>query len=493
MTGEVTAVPLFGRGFSSKSRVVTSMKLTNLYREPAMPEQDKTAMALYGTPGAKLWSAGVGTQPCRGAYQTDNQPAIVVYGSVVYWTDDFITFTAVSGPNLSTTSGPVQMSDNGVQLLIIDGNTGFILTWATLVMAAIASPNFPQFANSCCFIGGYFVVPDGSAVGRFRWSKSYDGTVWNATDFANAEFSPDPLWGVFAEAGFLYLLGSWTTEMWALSGDTRVFARVGGAGIEYGTVFTRGSLATSFRDSSVIFLGQNQKGGLDVVRLDGLKPRIISTPDISHDMQVAFLEVPDLGFDGSPPGFTNFNGLSSFVVERHFFCQVNINNQSWLYDDLSDDWSAISTDNGRHYANLRVWNLVSARPLASDYRNAKWYEVDQFTYTDPGGSAIINELITKHAFGSGNMVSFDEVFVDMETGVGLEGTGQGSDPQLMCSWSKDGGRTYGSEVFKPMGKVGAYQTRIWLWMLGRAFDWVFKFRCSEPVKVVFTGMSARGS
>jgi len=54
----------------------------------------------------------------------------------------------------------------------------------------------------------------------------------------------------------------------------------------------------------------------------------------------------------------------------------------------------------------------------------------------------------------------------------------------MMSVSRDGGKTYGNEQWRSIGRVGKYKWRA-LWnRLGQAFDWVYKFRVTDPVKVV---------
>jgi hypothetical protein len=40
---------------------------------------------------------------------------------------------------------------------------------------------------------------------------------------------------------------------------------------------------------------------------------------------------------------------------------------------------------------------------------------------------------------------FNRLFIDMQAGVGLDGTGTGTDPQVMLQYSDDGGRSYNNE------------------------------------------------
>ena len=79
----------------------------------------------------------------------------------------------------------------------------------------------------------------------------------------------------------------------------------------------------------------------------------------------------------------------------------------------------------------------------------------------------------------------------LEGGVGLN-TGQGSDPQVMLRVSKDFGQTWSNEMWRSMGKIGKYATRVLWRRLGKARDWVFEVTISDPVKVVIIGANIKG-
>ena len=93
---------------------------------------------------------------------------------------------------------------------------------------------------------------------------------------------------------------------------------------------------------------------------------------------------------------------------------------------------------------------------------------------------------TRHIHDNGNMLAIDEIFLDLETGVGLQ-SGQGQTPQIMVSVSKDGGRTFGNERLMGIGQVGQYiGPRATLRRFGASRDFVFRFRMTDPVKFAVT-------
>jgi len=124
----------------------------------------------------------------------------------------------------------------------------------------------------------------------------------------------------------------------------------------------------------------------------------------------------------------------------------------------------------------------------SDTTTGTIYQIDQHAYTD-NGDIIKRQVATRHISQGGNRFAVDEVYLDLETGMGLQ-YGQGSDPQIVLQVSKDGGRTFGVERWRSMGKVGQYKSPRVMWnRLGAAQDFVFLLTMTEPVKFTVVGGS----
>jgi hypothetical protein len=77
--------------------------------------------------------------------------------------------------------------------------------------------------------------------------------------------------------------------------------------------------------------------------------------------------------------------------------------------------------------------------------------------------------------------------VDVQTGVALV-EGQGSNPQLMLDYSKDGGMTWGAlQIWRSMGKAGEYTKRLRWINLGESRAWVLRLTCTDPVRRAIIG------
>jgi hypothetical protein len=75
----------------------------------------------------------------------------------------------------------------------------------------------------------------------------------------------------------------------------------------------------------------------------------------------------------------------------------------------------------------------------------------------------------------------------METGVGLDGSGQGTDPKAMLRWSDDGGHSWSNENWKEVGKIGQRKGLVDWRRLGMSRDRVYEVKITDPVKVVLIG------
>jgi hypothetical protein len=78
-------------------------------------------------------------------------------------------------------------------------------------------------------------------------------------------------------------------------------------------------------------------------------------------------------------------------------------------------------------------------------------------------------------------IFYHEFCVDLEAGTGVA-NGDGTDPQLMLQYSKDGGHTWSSERWTSAGKQGEYALRAMWRRLGRARDMVFRLTVADPVR-----------
>lgn len=457
--------PLFGLGNKGKSPNVNAQERTNLYVE-VQQDPESNAITLYPTPGLTTF-VNLGASPCRGFYQKGDVAYVVNTNTL--W-EIAANGAVTSRGTLLTGSGRVDIADNGKQMLIVDGSYGYLLTFSSNAFARITDADFPA-ATNCAFLNGYFIVNKANTA-QFFISALYDGAAWDAQDFATAESDPDNLVRPMVDNGVLYLFGDKTTEMWSDSGAADFpLARVGASAIEWGLA-ARWSLA-KFQDS-LIFLRKNRLGALQVCVLSGNQAVPVSNPEVDYLLST---------YEGAE----NATGFS-YVVSGHPFYQINFSSAgvSWLYDGLSKAWSRVQSGAGRHRGEMQV-NFLG-KSYVTDFDNGKVYLLDENAYTDDG-EPIVREFVSRHT-KAGAFIRIPQLWLEMESGVGAA-TGQGADPQVMLQVSRDGGHTWGAEMWRSFGALGEFGKRAVWNRLGRARDWLFKVRVTDPVKTVFVAAWVR--
>ena len=466
----MSIVPLLGLGQQGKSSFVTAQRHLNLYAE--LPKDgEKGKIAFYGTPGLSLFSSANGDTPVRGWIQVGSL-LYYVHRGTFYQIDNAGTRT--SRGTLNTTTGFVDMAYDGTLILMVDGTNGYTYTIGTTTFAQVSDGDFPNGANTCDWLDGQFIVDDGDGSDAFYVSP--DGTSWDPLDFATAESAPDGLVRVFVDHGQLLLFGEITIEPWGTVGGSEfAFAPIKGAIAQFGLAARRS--LTPYNDS-VAFLGKNAMGQVQVMMMFGNTPRVISSQEMDYEINSY----------SSKSDATAF----SYLLGGHPMLQINFPTplKSWLYDGSTGMWSPLEygLNGGRHRAEMHVDFLN--RNLVSDYSTGNIYILDPDVVTD-NGTAIARELITRHLFKGNKRVTIDELYVDMEVGVGTS-SGQGSDPQVMLSYSKNNGKTWSAGLWKTLGALGDYANRVVWRRLGEAYDWLFKLRITDPVKVVFVFTDVEG-
>jgi hypothetical protein len=221
-------------------------------------------------------------------------------------------------------------------------------------------------------------------------------------------------------------------------------------------------------------LAKNSDGQTSVVRLIGYTPQVISTPDLEHIIN-GYSTVADAT-------------ALAFKIGGHPFYQLNFPtaDRSWLFDALSNRWTRVKSDGiGRQRNEIAIQYL--SRTVVSDYSTGRLYTINPNTFTE-NGEEIEVELVSENIrLPDGERFPVDCLRVDMQTGVGLA-TGQGVDPQVMLQVSRNGGKSWGNEMWRSAGAIG--ETRRVEWRrLGSSDQWSFKVRLTDPVRRVFVSAS----
>lgn len=455
-------IPFASQSYRSESLPLSAQRCVNLYPE-IMPGNAKVLVALFGTPGLKL-HATLGNGPIRGMIRMDCGCApgagrlYVVSGTSLFRLDsngDNINMGTIPG------TGLVRMATNGTQIAILAGAASDDLYIATVsTLTQVSDTDFPG-ATSVAFIDGYFLFTSTNS-GQFFISGSYDGTTFDALDFATAEGDPDNLVAAVVDHREVWLYGAKTIEIWYNSGAADFpFERVSGAFIERGTV---SAACISKLDNSLFWVGDDRV----IYRADGYRNVRIST----HAIENKLSEYVGLG-DLVSFSYTQ-NGHAFYVLKKP-------GEFTFVYDVATGLWHERESHNRDDY-RVSTYEAAFNYLLVGDDANGNIYRLDPHFYTE-NGETFISRGAAPPLWAEGETAIANSLVIGIEPGVGLT-TGQGSDPQIMLRWSDDGGFNWSNEKWRSIGPKGKYKQRARWDRMGQFRHRVYEFAISDPVKRV---------
>ena len=452
-----------GQSYALRSKDVSAQRCVNFYPVKDA-EGGRSNLFLMGTPGLTNW-AGFGTGPCRGLFVAGDF-LYVVSGQEMYRVTPSTAETLLGAMPGSL---PVVMAYNGSQVMAVNGSAGFIYNTSTGVFSQITDPDFTG-ASHVVFIDGYFIfnVPN---TGSFMLTAIGDGTSVDALDIATAEASPDRTVALAALNRNLVVLGEASTETWYNSGNPDFpFAR--SAVTDTGCV---APYSVANADNALFWLGRSSTGGRYVVSMRGHSIRAVSSPAI------------DFAINGYATVSDAIGSIST--IDGHIFYDLTFPtaNVTWSYNVRSGLWNEKSTNLvGRHRGQFSAF--FDGKSLAGDFALPMLHALSATTYTD-NGVDIISVRDSQPLYADGRRIVVKGLYIDVEAGVGLA-TGQGSDPKMMLSVSRDGGYSFEDEVLLTIGKIGQYAAQARRHNLGEAREWVFRVAISDPVKRCILGAYA---
>ena len=459
-------VPLARQYGARVSRTVSSEMLINWYATTTETHGGKQTV-LYQRPGLKF-DATIGIGPHRGALVHDGV-LYMVSGSGFYR----MTSTGVVSflGSLNTFSGRVGMASNGTQLIVVDGQDGWIFNSVTLVFVQITDLDFVD-AQQVVFFHGRFVVIKPNT-GEFYISSLYNGLTWAALDFAVAEIDPDDLKALIVSHQELWLLGDVSSEAYVDVGNALFpFERQPGGFIEWG-IAAKWSVAKG--DNTVIWLAKTRDGHGNVVKATGFSPQIISDDSLEEAISL-YSRIDDAYAYVIKPNDKNLWYVLTFPSA----------NVTWVYDLSTNLWHQWSSYGVGRFKGATHCFFNNKHYIGSDV-DGKLYQFDTYTYADDNDP--LERVATTIHIGDRNRLFWHSLEILFDAGVGLA-TGQGSDPQAMLRFSNDGGYTFGNSHWRSIGKIGEYGMRALWKKLGQSRHRVYELRVTDPVNAVVIGAYA---
>lgn len=459
-----------GPSYTLGSVNVDCQRCINMY--PELDEigtgKEKEVAALVGTPGLLLL-ATVGIGPIRGSYTSTDGAYYVVSGSILYRLDSSYAKTSIG--SLSSATGQISMADNGTALFLVDGPNGYVHILGSSTLDIVTDPDW-MGATQVAFQDGYFIFlkPDSEQF----YISALEGTDIDALDIASSEGSPDKLVALISDHRDLWLFGQESIEVFFDSGNADFpFERIQGAFIEHGCA---APFSVAKMNNTVFWLGQDDKGNGMVFQASGYQPQRIST----HAVELAI------------QGYGDISDAVAYTYQQngHHFYVLNFSsaNTTWAFDSTTRLWHERTfTNEGtleRHRANTH--SFAYSTHIVGDYQNGNIYALSSTTYSD-NGAAISRTRIAPHISQDLNRLFHQSLQLDIESGTGIDGSGQGTVPKIMLQFSDDGGHSWSNERWVDLGAIGQRNARAIWRRLGQSRDRVYKITITDPVKVTMIG------
>lgn len=447
-------IPFGLHAYESRSGPVNDQELVNMFAE--VQQQDgKDKVVTFGFPGTTSY-ATAGTGPIHG---------MKVMGDYLYVVSGTSLYRVQNGTAtlIGSVPGGVRASieHSGSELCTVNGVNGYTYSVAN-GLQQITSAGFYNGTERVAYLERRFLHPRKDTI-QFYASNAFDGQTYDALNFEQTLTDPENNRSMIADHGEVWIFTKKGAEVWTYNRNEASFpySRIDGAYVEKGIAATH---AIGKVDNTFFWLGEDRV----IYRADGYKPTRISTHAIEKVIG----------------GYTTISDAFclTYQIGGHSFVEFTFptENQTWRYDAATGLWHEAKYNSGRYHANAT--EFFENKTIIGDYQNGNLYYLDFDSYTD-NGTTITRVASTPQINHNRARAVMDRLYIDIESGPGLT-TGQGSDPQMLLKYSKDGGKTWSNEKWLPMGKVGEYTRRVKVDNIGMYYQIMFKMTISDPVKVV---------
>lgn len=505
MGSTLTTIPLGNRPYTSAFYSIGIEICQNLYLEIAESENAKASYYMIKIPGMQRFGSNDATNlgGCRCLFTSGSGRTFGVWGS----TFAELTSTGAKNPigQINSTNGLVQMAENGLQIMLVDGRNGWIYDYPTATFTVITDSYFPGIYtgtdapthvtyNDLRFIVNVpntnqyywswpkYTYDSGIGTGDTPYNPAVADGYWTPINSGQKFGQADNISGLIACQNYIWLFGYNTCEVHYDTGNFngQLYARYDGAIIEIGCQAPK-SIAKW--GNNVFWLGSDKTGTLAVFTNEGMQPKRISKRGIEQIIQ---------SFDK----YNDAIGWTYSQCSHTFYCLYFASaNRTFVYDLVTDAWherTFLNEATGLVEAHKAIYATENFNNMIIghiDHSTAFTFSLDYYLNDNPSnlGYNYIKYVKTSPiAFSNGCLVRYNSIQAIFQQGVGLL-TGYGADPKCWIGWSDDAGRNW-TEVEAPLGMQGDYTKRTRVMSAGVSRNRVWRISGTDPVQIIMVGL-----
>jgi hypothetical protein len=497
------AIPLTSGAYSSAAYIANAQRCVNMFPEknpddthPATPVTHLARPGLIGLSSATGVAAPAAGRCLYRSTQGVADPSgdlFAVVGSTVYFIDPDFAYHPL-GTIQTGAITPAFMSDNGKNILLVDGSSqGYIINISSKSFNTVSDANFLG-STAADFIDSFIIL---NKPGTNQWYCTLSESVsFNALFIGIKTAWPDIIYRVVAIEREVLILGPQKGEIWYNAGTTPFpFQILPGIIIEQGCV---APYSVAKMDTNVYWLSESPEGARMIMKMNAQNvAQRIST----HGQEKEFLtyaRVDDaIG--------------STYQIEGHSFYRLTFPtaDKTWVYDEATgqpweDNW--LDTNGVLHRARNTFTAYAYGKNLGLDWNTGQLYEMDMDTNFD-NGQPIPWIRSFPHIVSELNYVNHKVFIADVETGKD-SGTGetvqfsrpwspgfnqgfgpntQTAVPEVRFRYSKDGGINFSKYRPKQGMAAGEYRAMMRWRGCGIARDMVFELSSTKEMSQALNG------
>jgi len=456
-------------------------KLYNMYVEQI--ETDRKRYMLLSMPGLRQ-VALLPSGPVRGLFEATNGRVFATTSTTLF--EIFSGWSFLSRGTIHTGTTPASFTDDGINLIFTVDGIGYAFNFSTDVLTPLPLTG-PQTFGQVAYLDGRILTNE-PGTRHFWFSGHFDALTWDPLAFYEAEGRADDVMTLISDHREAVIGGTQSIEFWQSTGrpfpdpqGIGPFARMNNVFLEQGieTPYTLAAL-----DNQVYFLGGSPRGEGPVWRLNGYQPERIST----HAMESAMSRMPTVG--DAIACTARHGGHAWYILD------FPSGEQTWAFDTATQawaEWPRLLDDGSLSNYPSNTHCSAFSEHLWGDRATGALYLWDP-DWCFLGTSPLYKERIAPHIRNDQKRITYSKFELIMQAGIGLDGNPPvGVDPQVMMSYSDDGGHSWSQKRFRSAGRIGATSQQVVWRQLGQSRQRAFRVTITDPVFVALLGASVDAS